>query len=78
MKMTRWEDLKLTPLIRLLVSSKVLNSCNPVAVFENPNTSALIWLSYQLDGASLMKKVSQILYVVLPNDGSATLICSMS
>lgn len=61
MKMTRWEDLKLTPLKRLLVSSKVLNSCNPVAVFENPNTSALIWL----DGASLMKKVSQILYVVL-------------
>lgn len=66
MKMTRWEDVKLIPSIRLLLlSSNVLNSFNSVAVFENLNTSALIWLSYQLDCASVMKKVSQILYVVL-------------
>lgn len=56
MKMTKWEDLELIPLIRLLLSSNVLNSCNPVAVFENPNTSASVWLSYRLDCASLMKK----------------------
>lgn len=66
MKMTRWEDLKLIPLIRLLLSTNVLNSCSkPVALLENPNTSASIWLSYQLDCASRMKKISQILYVVL-------------